>query len=141
MPNGPAPEWQHVGNNDVLVSMLLPVATRRSWIQYFDEFDNVMKFKVRVKPFHGQHDRVEELQKSSPTLAFSKSGVLAALAAVTEMKASKLEDDSATDAMHKILGASLRNMGRHVSQAVLFIFLCFHILRCWCGPPLTGKLH
>ena len=38
------------------------------------------------------------------------------------MRGWKLEDDSVTGAMHKILGAGLRNMCRHVSQAAVFVF-------------------
>ena len=46
---------------------------------------------------------MEVIQYLSPALAFSKITVVAPMAAITEIKGWKLEDDSATDAMHKIL--------------------------------------
>ena len=103
-----------------------------------DESDNVINSKLDVNSILSQRDLIEALHKLSPTLAFSKSTVLAALAAITEIKGWKLEDDSATEAMHKILGSRLRNMCRHVSQAVskLLVLMWFpHVMqgqRCTC---------
>ena len=85
------------------------------------ESDYVMNSKLDVKSIHSQRDLSDARPTSSPTLACSKSIALAALAAITEIKGWKLEGDSATETMHKILGARLRNMCRHVSQAVLFL--------------------
>ena len=103
-----------------------------------DESDNVANSKLDVNSSHSQRDMIDALHKLSPTLAFSKSTVLAALAAITEIKGWKLEDDSATEAMHKILGAKLRNMCRQVSQAVVFVFLmCFQTV----GSDLVPACH
>ena len=87
-----------------------------------DESDKVANSELDVNSMHSQRDMIEALHKMSPSLAFSQSSVLAALAAIMEIKGCKLEDDSATEAMHKILGARLRNMCRHVSQAVVLGF-------------------
>ena len=107
MTDGLAPKRQRFGNHDDLVSVLLPFATKRSWIKYMDESDNVANSELDVNSIHSQRDMIEVLHKLSPTLAFSKSTVLAALAVITEIKGWKLEDDSATEAMHKILGPRL----------------------------------
>ena len=53
-----------------------------------------------VNSIQSQRDQIEALHKLSPTLALSKSTVLAALAAITKIKGWKLEDDSATETMH-----------------------------------------
>ena len=124
MTDGLAPKRQRFGNHDDLVSVLLPFEKKRSWIEYMDESDNVINSKLDVNSILRQRDLLEALHKLSPTLALSKSIVLEALAAIMEIKGWKLEDDSATNAMHKILGARLRNMCRHVLQAVFFfVFL------------------
>ena len=120
MTDGPAPKRQLFGNRDDLESVLLYFATKKSPIKYMDESDSVVNSKLDVDSIHSQRDLIEALHKLSPTLSFSKSTVLEALAAITVTKGWKLEDDSATEAMHKILGARLRNMCRYVSQAVLF---------------------
>ena len=85
---------------------------------FLDDSDNVGQLQARRQVHSQPRDMIEALHKLCPTLAFSKSTVLAALAAITEINCWKLEDDSATEAMHKILGLRLRNMCRHVSQAV-----------------------
>ena len=95
-----------------------------------DESDKVANSELDVNSMHSQRDMIEALHKMSPTLAFSQSIVLAALAAITEIKGWKLEDDSATEAMHKIFGARPRNMCRHVSQAVVLGFLDV-FPNCW----------
>ena len=123
MTDGLAPKRQRFGNHDDLVSVLLPFATKRSWIKYMDESDNVANSKIDVNSIHSQRDMIEALHKLSLTLAIPKTTVLAALATITEIKGWTLEDDSATEAMHKILGARLRDMCRHVSLTVVFCFL------------------
>ena len=100
MTDGPAPKRQRFGNQDDMVSVLLPLATRRSWIKYMDESDNVINSKLDVNPIHSQRDLIEALRKLSPTVAFSKSNV-------SEIKGWKLEDNCATEAMYKIFGARL----------------------------------
>ena len=50
MTDGPAPKRQRFGNHDDLVSVLLPFATKRSWIKYMDESDNVINSKLSI-PF------------------------------------------------------------------------------------------
>ena len=87
---------------------------------YMNESDGVMNSKFDVNSIHSQRDPIEALHNLSPTLAVSRSTVLAPLAAITEIKGWTLEDDSATEAMHKTLGARLRYTCRHVSQAVSF---------------------
>ena len=77
---------QRFGNHDDLVSVLLPFATERSWVEFLDDSDNVANSKLEVNSIHSQRDMIEALHKLSPTLTFSKSTVLAALAAVTEIK-------------------------------------------------------
>ena len=71
--DGPAPKRQRCGNHADLMSVLLPFATKRSWIKYMDESDNVMNSKNDVNSIHGQRDLIEALHKLSPTLAFAKS--------------------------------------------------------------------
>ena len=117
--------------------VLLLFATKRSWIKYMDESDNVINSKLDVNSILSQRDLIEALHKLSPTLAFSKSTVLAALAAITEIKGWKL-DESATEAMHKILGARLRNMCRHVSQAEFFS-MCFQTVGSYLDPAYHAR--
>ena len=103
-----------------------------------EESDNVANSKLDVNSIHSQRDMIEALQKLSPTLAFSKSTVVSASAAITEIKGWKLEEDPATEAMHKILGARLRKMCRHVSQAMVFVFsMCFQTV----GSDLVPACH
>ena len=128
MTDGPAPKPQRFGNHDDLVSVLL-YATKRSWIKSVDE---------SLNSIYSQRDLIEALHKLSPTLAFSKSAVLAALSAITEIRGWKLKDDSATEAMRKILGARLKNVCRHVSQAVLF-FDVFPNYWFWFGSSMSWK--
>ena len=83
------------------MTVLLPVATKWSWVKYMDESDSLMNSKLDANSIHSQRDLIEALHKVSPTLAFSKSTVLAALPDITEIKDWKLGDDSATEAMPK----------------------------------------
>ena len=108
--------------------LLLPFATKRSWIKYMDEFDNVINSKLDVNSILSQSDLIEALHKLSPTLAFSKSTVLAALAAITEIKGWKLQDDSATEAMHKILGARAEEHVPSRLAGCVVLLMCFHTI-------------
>ena len=115
------------GNHDDLVSVLLPLATKKDWIKYVDESYNVMTSMLEVNSTHSQRDLIDALHTLSPTPAFSKSAVLAVLGAVTEILGWKLEGGSPTKAKHKILDA----------KAVLFLLMCFQTT----GSDLVAACH
>ena len=93
-----------------------------------DESDNVINSKLDVNSILSQRDLIEALHNLSPTLAFSKTTVLAALAAITEIKGWKLERRLCDRSHAQKLG---RKAEEHVPSRLagcVVLLMCFHTI-------------